>query len=45
MQSQEVKQQIIKYIQALETNYTDAIRDLKAIIDKEKRISKKVVSD
>jgi hypothetical protein len=36
MQQQEVKDEIIKYVQALETSYTDAIRDLKIIIDKEK---------
>ena len=45
MQTEEVKEEIIKYVQALETSYTDAIRDLKAIIDKEKRNSKKVVAD
>ena len=33
----EKKDEIIKYVQALETSYTDAIRDLKNIIDKEKR--------
>ena len=37
MQTDEVKDEIIKYVQALETSYTDAIRDLKNIIDKEKR--------
>jgi hypothetical protein len=36
MQQQEVKDEIIKYVQALETSYTDAIRDLKIIIEKEK---------
>ena len=45
MQTDEVKEEIVKYVQAMETSYTDAIRDLKAIIDKEKRNSKKVVAD
>lgn len=37
MPTDDVKEEIIKYVQALETSYTDAIRDLKAIIDKEKK--------
>jgi predicted nucleotidyltransferase len=45
MQSDEVKEEIIKYVQALETSYTDAIRDLKSIIDREKKVSKKVVAE
>ena len=45
MQSEEVKAEIIKYVQALETSYTDAIRDLKSIIDREKKTSKKVVAE
>ena len=32
-------------MQALETSYTDAIRDLKTIIDREKKAAKKVVAD
>ena len=42
MQPQEVKDEIIKYVQALETSYTDAIRDLKSIIDRERDKQKKV---
>ena len=45
MPTDEVKEEIIKYVQALETSYTDAIRDLKTIIDKEKKQAKKVVAD
>jgi len=45
MPNGDVKEEIIKYVQALETSYTDAIRDLKAIIDREKKTSKKVVAD
>ena len=29
MNSDDVKDEIIKYVQALETSYTDAIRDLR----------------
>ena len=45
MPSGDVKEEIIKYIEALETSYTDAIRDLKTIIEREKKNSKKVVND
>ena len=45
MPTDDVKDEIIKYVQALETSYTDAIRDLKAIVDKEKKQAKKVVAD
>lgn len=45
MQPQEVKDEIIKYVQALETSYTDAIRDLKSIIDRERDKQKKVNSE
>ena len=45
MPTDDVKEEIIKYVQALETSYTDAIRDLKAIIDKEKKQAKKVIGD
>ena len=45
MPSDDVKDEIIKYVQALETSYTDAIRDLRNIIDREKKQGKRVVSD
>ena len=32
----DVKDEIVKYVQALETSYMDAINDLKILIDKEK---------
>ena len=41
MQPQEIKDEIIKYVQALETSYTDAIRDLRLIIDREREKQKK----
>jgi len=36
MSSRDIRDEIVKYVQALETSYTDAIRDLKMIIDREK---------
>ena len=45
MPTGDVKEEIIKYVQALETSYTDAIRDLKTIIDREKKTAKKVVAE
>ncbi len=41
MQPEDIKDEIIKYVQALETSYTDAIRDLKYIIEKERASQKK----
>ena len=45
MPTDDIKEEIVKYVQALETSYTDAIRDLKSIIEKEKKSAKKVVAD
>jgi hypothetical protein len=45
MQPQDIKDEIIKYVQALETSYTDAIRDLKSMIEKERATQKKVNAD
>lgn len=45
MMQEDIKEEIIKYVQALETSYTDAIRDLKVIIDREKKAAKKVVAE
>jgi hypothetical protein len=42
MQPTEVKEEIIKYVQALETSYTDAIRELKNLVDKERSNQKKM---
>ena len=36
MPAVEVKDHIIKYVQALETSYTEAVRDLRDGIEKEK---------
>ena len=45
MQTEDVKDQIIKYVQALETSYTDAIRDLKDLVEKEKKKQKTTNSE
>lgn len=45
MDVQDIKEEIIKYVQALETSYTDAIRDLKTIIDRERGRKRKMVAD
>ena len=36
MTKDEIKDEIIKYVQALETSYTEAIKELKLSIDREK---------
>jgi hypothetical protein len=45
MDKEDVKGEINKYVEALETNYTDAIRDLKNVVEKEKTKFRKVTSD
>lgn len=32
----DIRDEIVKYVQALETSYTDAIKELKIAIDREK---------
>ena len=45
MSPEDVKDQIIKYVQAIETNYMDAIQDLKSNLSKEKYQTKRAASD
>ena len=45
MQVEDIKEEIIKYVQALETSYTDAIRDLKTIIDRERARKRKQIAN
>ena len=45
MQVEDIKEEIIKYVQALETSYTDAIRDLKTIIDRERGRKRKQIAN
>ncbi len=41
MDQEDIKTEILKYVQALETNYTDSIRDLSIKLDQEKNKTKK----
>jgi hypothetical protein len=41
MSKEEIQNEIIMYVQALETNYNDTIRDLKTMVNKEKQKNKK----
>lgn len=41
MDKEEIQNEIIMYVQALETNYNDTIRDLKLMVEKEKKLNKK----
>ena len=45
MKLDEVKEEIQKYVQALETNYTDTIKELKIQIEREKNKLRKQQSD
>ena len=40
-----MQEEIVKYVQQLETSYTDAIRDLRVIIEREKGKTKKVLAN
>ena len=42
MDRDDVKRQISSYVQALETNYNDSIRDLKMMLDRERLKVKKI---
>lgn len=41
----DVKDEIVKYVQALETNYNEVIRSFKDLIDKEKSLQRKTQSE
>lgn len=45
MSKDDIREEITKYVQALETNYTDTIKELRSLIDKERLKSKKVQAD
>jgi hypothetical protein len=45
MSKDDIKEEIIKYVQALETNYTETFKELRSQLDKERLKSKKVVAD
>jgi hypothetical protein len=42
MQRDDIKDELLKYVQALETNYTDLIKELKVQLEKEKGRARKV---
>ena len=41
----DIKDEILKYVQALETNYTESIRELKLNIDREKGKQRRVLAE
>lgn len=41
MEQEDIKTEILKYVQALETNYTDSIRELSVKLENEKNKMKK----
>ena len=45
MEKEDVRSEISKYVEALETNYNDTIKDLKIQIEREKNKFRKVASD
>ncbi len=45
MKQDDIRDEITKYVQALETNYTDTIKELRSAIDKERLKTKKVQAD
>ena len=45
MPAVEVKDHIVKYVQALETSYTEAVRDLKDVIDRVKDQHRRVLGE
>jgi hypothetical protein len=42
MSKEDMREEILKYVQALETNYTDTLKEMRLILDKERLKSKKV---
>lgn len=36
---------MVKYVQALETNYTETIKDLKMLVEKERNRKRKIVAE
>ena len=45
MQKEDIREEIIKYVQALETNYTETFKELRSQLDKERLKGKRVVAD
>jgi hypothetical protein len=45
MSKDDIKEEIVKFVQALETNYTETFKELRTQLDKERLKSKKVTAD
>ena len=45
MPNVDLKDEVVKYVQTLETSYTDAIKELKIAIDRETQLRRKATSD
>lgn len=45
MSKDDIKDEISKYVQALETNYTETFKELRGQLDRERLKNKKVVAD
>ena len=43
--AEDVKDQIIKYVQAIETNYNEVLRSIRDMIDKEKITNRKIATE
>ncbi len=41
MANDEIKEEVLKYVQLLETNYNQTIKELRILVDKEKQRNKK----
>ena len=41
----DIKDEIVKYVQALETSYTEAVKDLRIIVEKEKDSKRKILGE
>ena len=45
MQNDRIQSEVVKYMQALETNYCDTIRDLKVLVEKERMKKRKSIAE
>jgi serine phosphatase RsbU (regulator of sigma subunit) len=45
MDASQIQTEVVKYVQALETNYTETIKDLKMLVEKERNRKRKIVAE
>lgn len=45
MDALQIQTEVVKYVQALETNYTETIKDLKMLVEKERNRKRKSVAE